>query len=70
MVLKELQEKDAEIQQLKAASRDVTQVQMQLREEIPLKEDYARQLSEAQVSLSEEKTNSEVELKAREASLG
>lgn len=47
VALKELQEKDQEIQQLKATSRDATQIQAQLREEICLKEEYARQLSDA-----------------------
>lgn len=67
---KELQEKDSVIYNLKATSRDVTQVQMQLREEILLKEGYARQLGEAQVSMSEDKMKFEAELEAKEASLG
>lgn len=62
VALKELQEKDQEIQQLKAASRDATQVQAQLREEIRLKEEYARQLNDAQVMLLEEKARFEIEL--------
>lgn len=63
-----MQEKDVEIQQLKAASRDVTQVQMQLHEEILLKEGYAHQVSEAQVSLSKEKMKFKEELKVKEDS--
>lgn len=47
VALKQLQEKDQEIQQLKAASRDVTQMHAQLREEIHLKEEYAQHLSDA-----------------------
>lgn len=43
---------------------------MQMREEIILKEGYACQLSEAQVSLSEEKMKFEAVLKVKEASLG
>lgn len=69
VALKELNEKDTKIQWLKVASRDVTQVQMQLCEEILLKEDYACQLSEAEVSQSEVKMNFEAELKERETSL-
>ncbi|XP_059068448.1 uncharacterized protein LOC131858966 [Cryptomeria japonica] len=42
---------------------------MQLHEEILLKEGYARQLSEAQVSLSEEKMKFDAQLKVKEASL-
>lgn len=42
VALKDLQEKDSEIHQLKAVSRDVTQVQVQLCEEIHLKEDYTQ----------------------------
>lgn len=42
---------------------------MQLHEEILLKEGYARQLSEAHVSRSDEKMNFEAELKVRETSL-
>lgn len=67
--MKELQERDVEIQQLKATSRDVAQVQIQLHEEILLKEDYAHQLSEAQVSWLEEKPSFEAELEVKEASL-
>lgn len=69
VALKELQDKDSEIQRLKAASRDVAQVQMQLRKEILLKEGYAQQLSEAQVSRTDERTTFEAELKAKETSL-
>lgn len=69
VALKEAQDKDSKIQWLKAASRDVTQVQMQLHEEILLKESYARQLSEAQVSQMDERMTFEAELKAKEASL-
>lgn len=67
--LKEAQDKDSEIQRLKVTSKDVAQVQMQLREEILLKEGYAHQLSEAQVSQTDERMTFEAELEAKEASL-
>lgn len=70
VALKELQEKDSKIQQLTTTSRDATQVQVQLCEEVHLKEDYTRKLSEAHVLLFEEKMRLEAELKSKEASLG
>lgn len=69
VALKESQDKDSKIRQLIATSRDVAQVQIQLREEILLKEGYAHQLSEAQVSQTDERMTFEVKLKAKEVSL-
>lgn len=69
VALKELQEKDQEIQWLKETSRDVTQVKAQLCEEIPLKEVYAWQLSDTQVILSEEKVRFETKLHEKDNSI-
>lgn len=69
VALKELQERDQEIQQLKAVSRDATLIQAQLREEIRLKGEYAQQLSDTQVMLSEGKSKFEAKLHEKEASL-
>lgn len=55
VALKELQEKEQEVQQLKAASKNGTQIQALLLEEIHLKEEYAQYLSNVHVTLSKER---------------
>lgn len=67
--MKELQEKEKEIKQLKEDSRDATQVHTQLREEIRLQEEYARQLSDAQVTLSEEREKFETDVHEKRSSM-
>lgn len=69
VALKELPEKDLEIQQLRATSRDATQVQPQLHEEIRLKKEYIQQQSDVQVMILEEKARFKEQLHEMENNL-